>query len=71
MQDKTIITICIGMTSIVSIVGSYMSYLFIMRPATDGVVFGSVVTAIGAISAGIIGFHFGKDTCTTTTTPEQ
>ncbi len=60
MEDKTIITLVVGCLSMALIAGCYMGYLFIMRPASDGVIFASVVAALGAIAAGILGFHFGK-----------
>ena len=58
MQDKTIITLVVGSLSIISTITAYTTYM-ICGPGGDGVIFGTVVGAIGTIAGGIIGFKFG------------
>jgi hypothetical protein len=54
MQDKTIVSICMGITSMVLIALCYIVYM-VFGPGGDGMIFGTVMTAIGAILGVVIG----------------
>jgi len=58
MNDKTIVSLVIGCLGLVLVTASYAVYM-IFGPGGDGVIFGSVVGAIGLITGGILGFKFG------------
>ena len=70
MQDKTIIAVAVGVTAMVLIAFCYMVYM-VFGPRGDGLVFGSVMAAISAVAAGVIGYKINVSKSIDQTPPPE